>query len=154
MSGHRFWSLLRQLCECVSKPCGGAKGSSCQSNRMGSLQVMHAQLSPNFKSKWMMQIMSYGRWTKNTILPLHCLSRGVGWTDSPTTVLPVIKQLVERGIRVWMYRWVLVFTNFVSCISSASGFSLYGPCKIWITLTCILMDLQWRQWWKSTGDFH
>ncbi|KAH7523589.1 hypothetical protein FEM48_Zijuj06G0027900 [Ziziphus jujuba var. spinosa] len=28
---------------------------------------------------------------------------GVGWTDSPTTILPTIKQLIDRGISVWMY---------------------------------------------------
>ncbi|GMN40051.1 hypothetical protein TIFTF001_009279 [Ficus carica] len=28
---------------------------------------------------------------------------GVGWTDSPTTILPTIKQLIADGIRVWVY---------------------------------------------------
>ncbi|XP_076912636.1 serine carboxypeptidase 1-like [Bidens hawaiensis] len=28
---------------------------------------------------------------------------GVGWTDSPTTILPTINQLVEDGIVVWIY---------------------------------------------------
>ncbi|XP_076912637.1 serine carboxypeptidase 1-like [Bidens hawaiensis] len=31
----------------------------------------------------------------------HC--GGVGWTDSPTTILPTINQLVEDGIIVWIY---------------------------------------------------
>uniref|UniRef100_A0A251TZC2 Putative peptidase S10, serine carboxypeptidase, Alpha/Beta hydrolase fold protein n=1 Tax=Helianthus annuus TaxID=4232 RepID=A0A251TZC2_HELAN len=29
---------------------------------------------------------------------------GVGWTDSPTTILPTINQLVEDKIIVWIYR--------------------------------------------------
>ncbi|MFS7972666.1 putative carboxypeptidase D [Helianthus anomalus] len=28
---------------------------------------------------------------------------GVGWTDSPTTILPTINQLVEDKIIVWIY---------------------------------------------------
>ncbi|KAI3726695.1 hypothetical protein L1987_66495 [Smallanthus sonchifolius] len=32
----------------------------------------------------------------------HCGS-GVGWTDSPTTILPTINQLVADGIIVWIY---------------------------------------------------
>ncbi|XP_027329892.1 serine carboxypeptidase II-3-like [Abrus precatorius] len=28
---------------------------------------------------------------------------GVGWTDSPATVLPVIKRLISSGIRTWIY---------------------------------------------------
>ncbi|KAL6316075.1 hypothetical protein AAG906_015582 [Vitis piasezkii] len=28
---------------------------------------------------------------------------GVGWTDSPTTILPTIKQLMASGISVWIY---------------------------------------------------
>ncbi|KAI3785499.1 hypothetical protein L1987_44618 [Smallanthus sonchifolius] len=31
----------------------------------------------------------------------HC--GGFGWTDSPTTILPTINQLVEDGIIVWIY---------------------------------------------------
>ncbi|KAM1134060.1 hypothetical protein ACFX19_043942 [Malus domestica] len=28
---------------------------------------------------------------------------GVGWTDSPTTILPTIKQLIASGISLWIY---------------------------------------------------
>ncbi|EXB75616.1 Serine carboxypeptidase II-3 [Morus notabilis] len=28
---------------------------------------------------------------------------GVGWTDSPTTILPTLKQLIAYGISVWVY---------------------------------------------------
>ncbi|XP_004292826.1 PREDICTED: serine carboxypeptidase II-3-like [Fragaria vesca subsp. vesca] len=28
---------------------------------------------------------------------------GVGWTDSPETILPTIQSLIETGIRVWIY---------------------------------------------------
>ncbi|KAL7606256.1 hypothetical protein Lser_V15G18896 [Lactuca serriola] len=31
----------------------------------------------------------------------HC--GGVGWTDSPTTILPTITQLIENGVSVWIY---------------------------------------------------
>ncbi|KVI06659.1 Peptidase S10, serine carboxypeptidase [Cynara cardunculus var. scolymus] len=31
----------------------------------------------------------------------HC--GGVGWTDSPTTILPTINQLIKSGISVWIY---------------------------------------------------
>ncbi|KAI3758977.1 hypothetical protein L6452_06550 [Arctium lappa] len=31
----------------------------------------------------------------------HC--GGVGWTDSPTTILPTINQLIGSGISVWIY---------------------------------------------------
>ncbi|KAJ9567502.1 hypothetical protein OSB04_003468 [Centaurea solstitialis] len=31
----------------------------------------------------------------------HC--GGVGWTDSPTTILPTISQLIASGISVWIY---------------------------------------------------
>ncbi|KAA8550107.1 hypothetical protein F0562_001791 [Nyssa sinensis] len=29
--------------------------------------------------------------------------RGIGWTDSPTTVLPIITDLIANGKRVWIY---------------------------------------------------
>jgi len=37
--GPRFWSLLRQLCLCLSKSCQSANSSTCKSYKMGSLQV-------------------------------------------------------------------------------------------------------------------
>ncbi|XP_076912639.1 serine carboxypeptidase 1-like [Bidens hawaiensis] len=35
--------------------------------------------------------------------PNVCCAIGFGWTDSPTTILPTINQLVEDGINVWIY---------------------------------------------------
>ncbi|KAI3767358.1 hypothetical protein L2E82_17453 [Cichorium intybus] len=34
---------------------------------------------------------------------LDPLDLGVGWTDSPTTILPTITQLIDNGISVWIY---------------------------------------------------
>ncbi|XP_076904593.1 serine carboxypeptidase 1-like [Bidens hawaiensis] len=68
---------------------------------------------------------------------------GVGWTDSPTTILPTIYQLVEDGIVVWIYSGDI---DGVVPVTS----SRYSVNKLKIPLV-----INWRPWYynKEVGGY-
>lgn len=42
------------------------------------------------------------------ICPTRSEEVSVGWKDSPKTVLDVYRELIESGLRIWVFRYALI----------------------------------------------
>ncbi|KAF2300035.1 hypothetical protein GH714_007089 [Hevea brasiliensis] len=71
---------------------GGNYSEECYNSKMKALSEKGQIDFYNIYAHFAMTLHSIGR-----------LVPGFNWTDSPVTVLPIIKNLMASGIRVWMY---------------------------------------------------
>ncbi|KAF3446693.1 hypothetical protein FNV43_RR11873 [Rhamnella rubrinervis] len=62
----------------------------------------------------------------------------VGWTDSPITILPIIKQLVARGTSVWMYS------------GDTDGRVPVTSTRYAINTFKLPVETSWRSWYSSS----
>lgn len=72
------------------------------------------------------------------------------WQDSPSTMLPLLKEFMANGLRVWIFRYILhiIFLTYSStkCRCSKWNSSLVTY------IICVLM--QWGHWWKGASYFN
>ncbi|KAL9682167.1 hypothetical protein QQ045_013960 [Rhodiola kirilowii] len=68
---------------------------------------------------------------------------GVGWTDSPSTVLPTIKELIASGLRVWIYS------------GDTDGRVPVTSSRYAITTMNLPVNAPWRPWYsnKQVGGY-
>ena len=72
------------------------------------------------------------------------------WTDSATTVLPILTELLKNDVRVWVYRYVRQHSISFSSTDAATG----NRNVVVVALsTMSLWFLQWRHRWESAGHF-
>ncbi|CAL2234227.1 unnamed protein product [Prunus armeniaca] len=63
---------------------------------------------------------------------------GVGWTDSPTTMLPTIKQLTASGISLWMYS------------GDTDGRVPFTSSRYALNTLKLPLQTAWRPWYSNT----
>lgn len=64
---------------------------------------------------------------------VHCSDQISFWQDAPASILPIIKKLVDGGLRIWVYRQLA--TTFpistLICFSKKCFYLVYGINLIW-----------------------
>jgi len=56
---------------------------------------------------------------------------GDKWADSPISMLPIYQELIEAGLRIWVYRYVFRLSDFLVIEASQSSIEIS-----WVLCLC------------------